>query len=202
MSDSRRHCLNRTGLQPASTARPILSVNAVDALGRAPVSERKPAKSAAPVPHLYWDDFTPGRVFEYGPRRLPRAEMVAFAAEFDPQPMHLDEEAARATMLGELCASGWYACSILMRMCFDAFLFDARSMGAPGVDEVKWLLPIYPDDEVRLRATVIGARISNSRPEMGFVRFQFELLNRLGQPAMTLTTSLMIGRRAAANAAS
>jgi acyl dehydratase len=154
------------------------------------------------VPHLYWDDFTPGRVFEHGPRRLPRAEMIAFAAEFDPQPMHLDEEAAHATMLGTLCASGWYACSVLMRMSFDAFLCNARSMGAPGVDEVRWLRPIEPEEDVRLRATVIGARISNSRPDMGFVRFRFELLNRSEQPVLTLITSLMIGRRFVANAAS
>lgn len=166
------------------------------------LSERKPAKGAAPVPQLYWDDFTPGRVFEHGPRRLPRAEMIAFAREFDPQPMHLDEAAARATMLGGLCASGWYTCSILMRMSFDAFLFNARSMGAPGVDEVKWLLPIGPDEHVRLRATVIDSRVSASRPEMGLVRFRIELLNPLGRPAVMLTTSLMIGRRGAAIAAS
>jgi acyl dehydratase len=147
------------------------------------------------VPQLYWEDFTPGRVFEHGPRRLPRAEMIAFAAEFDPQPMHLDEEGARATMLGGLAASGWYICCIVMRMCVDAFVGNSSSMGAPGVDEVKWLLPIRPDDEVRLRATVLEARASKSRPDMGLARFEFELLNADNQRVMTLTTSLMLGRR-------
>jgi acyl dehydratase len=128
---------------------------------------------------------------------MPRDEMMAFAAEFDPQPMHLDEAAARATMLGGLCASGWYACCILMRMCADAFVLDSRSMGAPGVDEVKWLVPIRPDDELRLRATVIETRASGSRPYMGFVRFAFELFNRKGERVMILTTSLMMGRRSA-----
>ena len=147
------------------------------------------------MPRYYWEDFTPGRIFEHGPRRLSRDEMVAFAAEFDPQPMHLDEVAARVTMMGGLCASGWYVCCILMRMCADAFVLDSSSMGAPGVDEVKWLLPVRPDDEIRLRATVADVRASNSRPDMGFVKFNFELFNAAGQRVMTLTTSLMMGRR-------
>jgi len=147
------------------------------------------------VPRFYWEDFNPGRVFEHGPRRLSRDEMMVFAAEFDPQPMHLDELAARATMMGGLCASGWYVCSILMRMIADAFVLDSSSMGAPGVDEVKWLLPVRPDDEIRLRATVADVRASNSRPDRGFVKFNFELFNAAGQRVMTLTTSLMMGRR-------
>jgi acyl dehydratase len=149
------------------------------------------------TPQLAWEDFQPGRVFEHGPRRLPREEMIAFAAEFDPQPMHLDEGAARATLMGGLSASGWYACCILMKMCTDAFVLNSTSMGAPGVDEVKWLKPIRPDDELRLRATVLDTRASKSRPEMGFVRFNFELFNSAGERVMTLTTSLMMGRRKA-----
>jgi acyl dehydratase len=150
------------------------------------------------VPQLAFEDFHPGRVFEHGPRRVPRDEMVDFAAEFDPQPMHLDEAAARATMLGGLCASGWYGCCILMRMVVDGFAHDSTSMGAPGVDEVKWLEPIRPDDELRLRATVIETRASRSWPDMGFVRFHFELFDGQGGLAMTLTASMMMGRRAAA----
>jgi acyl dehydratase len=144
---------------------------------------------------LYWEDFHPGRVFEHGPRCVPRDEMVAFAAEFDPQPFHLDEAAASATMFGGLAASGWYSCCILMRMCAEAFVLDSSSMGAPGVDEVKWLLPIRPGDRLRLRATVNETRASNSRPDMGFVRFAFELFNAADERVMTLTTSLMMGRR-------
>ncbi len=144
---------------------------------------------------LYFEDFTPGRVFEHGPRRVTRDEMVAFAAEFDPQPFHLDEDAARATMLGGLAASGWFSCSILMRMSADSFVLNSSSMGAPGIEEVKWLGAIRPDDELTLRGTVSEARTSKSRPDMGFVRFEFELINGAGQRVMTLTTSLMMGRR-------
>ena len=152
------------------------------------------------VPQLYWEDFTKGRVFEHGPRRVPRDEMIGFAAQFDPQPMHLDEAAARESMLGGLAASGWYACCIMMRMCVDAFVGRSSSMGAPGVDEVKWLLPIRPDDDLHLRATVAEARVSKSRPDMGIVRFDFEVFNGSRARVMTLTTSLMMGRRNAAAA--
>lgn len=152
-------------------------------------------RGAATVAELAFQDFTPGRVFEHGPRRLPRDEMIAFAEEFDPQPMHLDEAAARQTMLGGLSASGWYLCCILMRMCVDAFVGRSSSMGAPGVEEVRWLLPVRPEDELSLRATVLDTRTSKSRPNMGFVRFEFELFNARGQRVMTLTTSLMLALR-------
>jgi acyl dehydratase len=147
------------------------------------------------VPQLHWEDFTPGRVFEHGPRRMPRDEMIAFAAEFDPQPMHLDEAAARDSMLGGLAASGWYVCCILMRMCVDAFVGQSASMGAPGVDEVKLLRPVRPDEELSLRATVLESRASKSRPDMGLVRFEFALFDTQGREAVMLITSLMIGRR-------
>ena len=81
------------------------------------------------MPQLYWEDFQPGRVFHHGPQRMSREAMVAFAADFDPQPMHLDEVAAQSTMLGGLCASGWYACCVLMRMCTEAFVNDFELNG-------------------------------------------------------------------------
>ena len=144
---------------------------------------------------LYWEDFQSGRVFEHGPRRLPRDEMIAFAAEFDPQPMHLDEAAARDTMLGGIAASGWYLCCILMQMCAESFVLNSSSMGAPGVDEVKWLRPVRPEELLHLRATVLDTRVSKSRPDMGFVRFQFELSNSAKETVLAASTSLMMARR-------
>jgi acyl dehydratase len=82
-----------------------------------------------------------------------------------------------------------------MRMCVDAFVGRSASMGAPGVDEVRWLLPVRPDDELSLRATVLDTRVSKSRPDMGFVSFEFELRDAQDRRAMTLTTSLMLARR-------
>jgi acyl dehydratase len=151
-----------------------------------------------PVPRLHWEDFAPGQVDEYGSRLITREEIIAFAAEFDPQPMHLDEEAASATMLGGLAASGWHSCCILMRMISDGFIGQAAFLGAPGVEEVKWHAPIRPGHRLKARATVIETRASRSRPEMGFVKFRFELVEPTGTPLLTLTVSPMFARRAAA----
>jgi acyl dehydratase len=147
------------------------------------------------VPRLYFEDFLPGAVAEFGPRLVTREEIVAFAAEFDPQPFHLDEEAARGSMLGGLAASGWHTCCLLMRMAYDGFLHESASMGAPGVDEVRWLAPLRPGDAITLRRTVRDARVSKSRPEAGFVQLFFEVVNQAGAVVMTLTTPMMIGRR-------
>ena len=100
----------------------------------------------------YWEDFQPGEVAILGPRLVTREEIIAFAAEFDPQPMHLDEVAASATLLGGLGASGWHSCCLLMRVIADGFVNHAHSMGAPGVDEVRWLKPLRPNTQVRDRA--------------------------------------------------
>jgi acyl dehydratase len=176
----------------------VLTAARVDAATPRFYRNASPSRVKPEVPQLYWEDFAKGRVFEHGPRRMPRDEMIAFAAEFDPQPMHLDEAAARATMLGGLAASGWYVCCVLMRMCVDAFVGRSSSMGAPGVEEVKWLRPVRPGDELTLRATVLDTRASKSRPDMGLVRFEFALFDAEGLHAVSLITSLMLGRRNAA----
>ena len=147
------------------------------------------------MPKLHWEDFQPGAVAIYGPRLVTREEIVAFAAEFDPQPMHLDEAAASATILGGLGASGWHSCCLLMRMIADGFILDSSSMGGPGVDEVRWLKPLRPGTRVRIRSTVLDTRASNSRPEMGLVKFQFEMLDDADAILTTLATTLMFGRR-------
>jgi acyl dehydratase len=144
----------------------------------------------------HWEDFAKGAVEIYGPRLVTREEIVAFAAEFDPQPMHLDEAAASATMLGGLAASGWHSCCLLMRMIADGFLLDSTSMGAPGVDELRWLRPLRPGTQIRVRATVLDKRPSQSRPERGFVRFLFEVLDENDDVLTDLTCSQMLVRRA------
>jgi acyl dehydratase len=143
----------------------------------------------------HWEDFQPGTVAVYGPRLVTREEIVAFAAEFDPQPMHMDETAATATLLGGLAASGWHTCCLLMRMIADGFLLDSTSMGGPGVDEIRWLKPLRPDTRIRVRSTVLDTRPSNSRPERGFVKFRFEVLDEQDAVIAALTTSLMFIRR-------
>src|ERR1035437_7991950 len=147
------------------------------------------------MPKLHWEDFQPGAVAVYGPRLVTREEIVAFAAEFDPQPMHLDEAAASATLLGGLVASGWHGCCLLMRAIADGFLLDSSARGGPGVDEVRWLKPLRPGTRIRIRSTVLDARASNSRPELGLVKFMFEMLDDADAILTTLSTTLMFGRR-------
>jgi len=147
------------------------------------------------MPKLHWEDFQSGAVAVYGPRLVTREEIVAFAAEFDPQPMHLDEAAAANTLLGGLGASGWHSCCLLMRMIADGFLLDSSSMGGPGIDEVNWLKPLRPGTIIRVRSTVLETRASNSRPEMGLVRFLFEVIDESDAALTTMRTTLMLGRR-------
>jgi acyl dehydratase len=147
------------------------------------------------MPKLHWEDFTPGAVAVYGPRLVTREEIIAFAAEFDPQPMHLDEAAAANTLLGGLGASGWHTCCLMMRIICDGFLLNSSSMGAPGIEEAKWLKPLRPGSQVRVRATVLDTRASAKRPEMGLAKMYFEVLDEADVVIMTLTTTFMLGRR-------
>ena len=147
------------------------------------------------MPRLHWEDFHPDQAIDLGSRLVTREEIVAFAAEYDPQPMHLDEAGAQAGMFGGLVASGWHSCCILMRMLTDGFLRDASFMGAPGVEEVNWLAPVRPGDRINARATVLETRPSRSRPNVGFVKFRFELVDAADKPVMILIVSPMFGRR-------
>ena len=147
------------------------------------------------MPKLHWEDFQPGAVAVYGPRLVTREEIVAFAAEFDPQPMHLDEAAASATMLGGLGASGWHTCCLLMRIIADGFVLDSSSMGSPGIEEVRWLKPLRPGTQIRVRSTVLESRPSKSRPDMGLTKFRYEVLDEAGSVLTTMVTTAMLGRR-------
>jgi acyl dehydratase len=147
------------------------------------------------MPKYHWEDFKPGAVAVYGPRLVTREEIIAFASEFDPQPMHLDEAAASTTILGGLGASGWHTCSLLMRMICDGFILDSTSMGSPGIEEVRWLKPLRPGTTIRVRTTVLDTRASGSRPEMGLTKFMMEVLDDGDAIIASLTTTLLFRRR-------
>jgi len=149
----------------------------------------------------HFEDFKAGDVAVFGPRHVTREEIIAFAAEFDPQPMHLDEAAAAATLLGGLGGSGWHSCSLLMRMIADGFILNSTSMGSPGVEEVRWLKPLRPGTNLRVRMKVLETRASKSRPDMGLVRLAFEMVDDTDALLTTMTTTLMMGRRNAGAAA-
>jgi acyl dehydratase len=150
---------------------------------------------AIPMPRIYFEDIVPGSITTYGPRTITREEIIAFASEFDPQPMHLDEEAAKKTMLGGLSASGWHSCAIMMRLIYDGFLVNAASMGAPGIDEVKWLKPVRPGDALSVRLTALEKREPKTRPDMGFVQFRCELLNQQGEVVLDSAYPGMFAKR-------
>jgi acyl dehydratase len=145
---------------------------------------------------LTFEDFPPGHFGQFGPRRVSREEMLAFAAEFDPQPMHLDEQAASRSMLKGLSGSGWHLCAIMMRMMVDGFIGRSASLGSPGVNELRWLAPLRPDDDLVLDVEVAGARISRSRPGTGIVTFKAVVRNAAGQVLCELVSPIIVARRA------
>jgi len=128
------------------------------------------------MPELAYEDFTPGRVFDLGTVTVDREEMVEFARRYDPQPFHLDEEAARRSVLGGLCASGWYTACVWMRLFVDGVLSRSTSQGSPGGTEFAWPRPMFPGDVVQGLAEVLGARESRSRPGIGLVEMRAQLV--------------------------
>lgn len=148
-------------------------------------------------PSPAFEDFVPGEITTFGAYEVTREDVIAFASEFDPQPFHLDEEAGKASLLGGLAASGWHSCSILMRMMFDEFIDGSTSIGSPGIDEVKWLKPVFPGDVLSVRREILEARASASKPDRGVVRFRFELINQKGEVVMIQTNPIFFARRMA-----
>lgn len=144
---------------------------------------------------LYFEDFRLNAAMTYGAYRVSADEIRSFASEYDPQPMHLDEAAAHKSLLGGLAASGWQSCSILMRMIIDGFLHNAASMGAGGIDEVRWFKPLRPDDVLHVRHTITGMRASQSKPDRGFVNFHFQLINQNNDVVMEQRNGIMFERR-------
>ncbi|MGQ3275754.1 MAG: MaoC family dehydratase [Shinella sp.] len=128
-----------------------------------------------------FEDFTPGRRFDFAARTLTTDEIIAFASEFDPQPMHLDEEAGRASILGGLAASGWHTSALMMRMLYEAYIHGSTSEGSPGVDLMEWKRPVLAGDTLGGHCVVLEARASRSRPEIGIVRMRAEVTNQRGE---------------------
>jgi acyl dehydratase len=143
----------------------------------------------------WFDDLAVGMKFRSAEVQVTEADIKRFAAEFDPQPMHLDEEAAGRSMLRGLSGSGWHLCSLMMRMMADGFITRAASLGSPGVDEVRWLSPLRPGDDLTLDVDVLEARASKSRPELGIVKFKCTARNAKGEALCEMTSPILIKRR-------
>ncbi|HEX3675539.1 MAG TPA: MaoC family dehydratase [Rhizomicrobium sp.] len=142
---------------------------------------------------LHFEDLPVGRVFECGPYNVTREEIFEFASEFDPQPHHLDEDAAQASMLKGLSASGWHVCAMAMRMFADDVVLKVENRGGAGAREARWMKPVRPGDMLRMEAEVVEAKPSQSKP-IGFVTFDCRVYNEEGQVALISMTPI-IGRR-------
>lgn len=143
----------------------------------------------------YFEDFVEGQTVELGAFSLSEEEIIDFASKYDPQPMHIDPEAARQSIYGGLIASGWHTAASYMRLVVDNVLAGTDSIGSPGVDQLRWLKPVRPGDSLTARFHILETRTSNSRPERGIVRSRGELLNQAGDVVMTCEAVNFFGRR-------
>jgi acyl dehydratase len=144
---------------------------------------------------LHFEDFPVGEVVEFGNYLVTAEEIIEFAREFDPQPFHIDEEAAKASLLGGLSASGWHVCAIIMRMMVDGYYGRTASMGSTGIDEVKWLKPVRPGDRLSCRRTTLEARVSAKRPQMGIVKMRYEIFDTASEKKAEMTGINLIKAR-------
>ena len=146
---------------------------------------------------ITFEDIEPGKTYRTGPITLTREAIIAFAEMYDPQPFHLDEAAANASLLDGLAASGWQTVGIGMRLFFDAFVKHAASMGSPGFEEVRWLRPVRPGDALSLVLTIGDKRESASRPDRGFVAVHLDIRNGADESVMTQRGPVIVQKRGA-----
>ncbi|EKF43591.1 MaoC-like dehydratase [Nitratireductor indicus C115] len=142
-----------------------------------------------------FEDLKEGITISLGEKAVSAEEIVAFASEFDAQPMHTDEEAGKASLLGGLAASGWHTCSLFMRMLYDAFIADSTAQGSPGITETRWRLPVLAGDTLSGGTTVIAARPLKSRPGIGIVTFRHQVTNQRGETVMEMENPVLFAMR-------
>jgi acyl dehydratase len=130
---------------------------------------------------LHYEDFPEGLVIPFGTYHLSKDEVIAYARDWDPQPFHLDEEAGKNSVLGGLAASGWQSSAILVRLAVEAYANKSAAMASNGMEEAKWLKPVYAGETLTGRATILSRRVSARRPEMGILKMKFELFNTQGE---------------------
>ena len=157
---------------------------------------------AAPITDRYLEDYVPGSVHQFGPIVVEQDEMLAFARRFDPQDFHTDPQAAANTVFGGLIASGWHTCALMMRLYADNYLTKVGSLASPGVDELRWVRPVRPGDQLTLRVTVVEAVPSRSKPERGILHSLIEMVNQGGEVVLSMKAVNMVARRLPASAGS
>lgn len=149
------------------------------------------------TPTRYWEDFPVGTVLTFGAMEVRREDTLAFAHQFDPQPFHIDDDAAAASLFGRLTASGWHTCAMAMRMMCDGYLLHSASLGSPGVDQLRWLKPVFPGDTLHMRHTIVEARVMKSRPTVGLTRGESVVLNQHDEAVLSMQGWAMMRLRPA-----
>lgn len=134
----------------------------------------------------YFEDYEVGCVYEFGSIAVEEAEIIEFARRFDPQLFHTDPEGAKATTYGGLIASGWHTSALMMRLLVDHYLPSAASLGSPGVDELRWIRPVRPGDQLAVRVTVMEAKRSQSKPDRGIIKSLVEVINGDRETVMSM----------------
>jgi acyl dehydratase len=148
-----------------------------------------------PQPTWYFEDFELGKTIEVGSRTVTEQEILDFATQFDPQPFHVNREAAAKSIYGSIIASGWHTCGIMMRLMVDGFLGKTASMGSPGVDEIRWVKPVRPGDTLTVTTTATDIRPSASKPDRGVVATEWRAVNQRGELVCTVKGMGMFLRR-------
>ena len=148
----------------------------------------------------YLEDFAAGQVFSTGRLRVDKAELIAFAKQYDPQPFHTDEEAARNSPFQGLAASGWHTAALTMRLMVDGEFKPAGGILGVGFDDLSWPRPVRPGDELHAKSEVLEVRPSKSRPDRGMIRARTTTFNQNDEPVMMFTGNLLVPRRPAASA--
>lgn len=143
----------------------------------------------------YFEDFAVGEMIELGSRSISEQEIIDFGQQFDPQSFHVDRDAAKSSIFGGLIASGWHSCALLMRLMVDGMIKDSSSMGSPGIDEIRWIIPVRPGDTLTARYKVLEIKPSTSKPDRGVIFCECELENAQGQIVMTMRSRGLFGRR-------
>ncbi len=151
--------------------------------------------SSRPAPKYYFEDFKVGDAWEFGRWSLTKEEMIAFAREHDPQPIHVDEEAASRTPFGGIIASGWQTVLKCIRMFVDGLMRDTAGLASPGLDEIKWLKPVRAGDTVTAWAEVIALDGSKTRPDRGRVHFRIYGVDVAGEPVVSMQGLFVVARQ-------
>ncbi len=151
---------------------------------------------AVPPDQRYFEDYTPGHVYELGTVTVSEAEIIDFARQFDPQYFHIDPEKAKSSRFGGIIASGWHTIGVTMRLYVDHYLSHVASLASPGIDEVRWPNPVRPGDILKVRVSVLEARPSRSKPDRGVVRARIEAINQRDDQVLSMIGISILGRRA------